>query len=237
VSVVCVSDWQRGDVERTLQSFRVAGAVRACTIYNPVDDALVPDATVVDAGKLVFFSSPNKGLSYALDAFAALRHDMPDLRLAVFNPGYRSHHGRAPAGVEFLGPQPPARVHLEVRSSLCTFFPNFVIPETFGLVFAESHALGTPVLTHACGAAAEVLADPAQLLPVPPLARLYEMLARPLPPRWRALPARAARLAGLFDPYRERIQAWRAGARPRVAPDARFRLSAVSAKWRELLSM
>jgi glycosyltransferase involved in cell wall biosynthesis len=237
VTAICVSDWQRGDVERTLQSLKVARAVRACTIYNPVDDGLVPDGTAVDANKLVFFSSPNKGLPFALDAFAALRHDVPDLRLAVFNPGYKSYRGAAPAGVEFLGSQPAARVHLEVRSSLCTFFPNFVIPETFGLVFAESHALGTPVLTHPCGAAAEVVADPAQLLPVPPMAPLYEALAGPLPPRWRALPAHAARLAGVFDGYRERIRAWRSGARPRVTPDARFRLSAVSAKWRELLSV
>jgi glycosyltransferase involved in cell wall biosynthesis len=139
--------------------------------------------------------------------------------------------------VEFLGAQPQARMHREVRSALCTFFPNFVIPETFGLVFAESHALGTPVLTYDCGAAREVLCDGAQLLPVPAAARAYEALAAHLPFSWRRGAARLASSAGLFDTARDRIRAWREGQRPRAAPDPRFRLSAVSARWRALLSL
>lgn len=236
VTAVCVSDWQRAGVEATLAGLGLSARVRACTVYNPVDDALVPDATPVEAHKLVFFSSPNKGLDYTLDAFAGLRHDMPDLRLVVCNPGYRSYRAAARPGVEFLGAQPQERVHREVRSALCTFFPNFVIPETFGLVFAESHALGTPVLTHDCGAAREVVGDEAQLLALPRGCRLYEAVAARLPARWRSGPAQLAAAAGMFDAYRERIRAWRAGARPHVGPDPRFRLSAVSARWRELLS-
>jgi len=207
VTAVCVSDWQRRGVEATLRSLGVAEQVRALTLYNPVDDELCPDGTAVDPDKLVFFSSPNKGLYFALDAFRELRRAMPRLRL-----------------------------HLHVRSALCTFFPNFLIPETFGLVFAESHALGTPVLTCDCGAAAEIVADPAQLLPVSVAARCYEALAGSLPAPWRAGPARLAGAAGLFDAYIERIRQWRAGARPQVAPDARFRLSAISEQWRRLLS-
>ena len=139
-------------------------------------------------------------------------------------------------GVEYLGAQPQARIHHEVRGALCTFFPNFVIPETFGLVFAESHALGTPVLTHDCGAALEVVGDPRQVLPVAPASRRYEAALRHLRGPWRALPARLAAAAGLFDAYLERIAAWRAGARPHSAPDPRFRLSTVAAQWRTLLS-
>jgi hypothetical protein len=57
-----------------------------------------------------------------------------------------------------------------------------------------------------------------------------------LEPRWRALPARLADRLGLFDPYIERIERWRAGGRPQVGPDARFRLSAVAAEWRNHLA-
>jgi glycosyltransferase involved in cell wall biosynthesis len=235
-TVVCVSDWQRSGVEATLRSFGLADLVPALTIYNPVDDALRPDATAVDPGKLVFFSSPNKGLDFTLDAFGELRRAMPELRLLIGNPGYKQGDAAPQPGVEFLGPQPQARMHLEVRSALCTFFPNFVIPETFGLVFAESHALGTPVLTHDCGAAAEIVADPAQLLPVSTAARCYEAAAGVLPASWRRGPARLAAGAGLFDPYIERIRHWRGGARPRTGPDPRFHLSAVMAQWRALLS-
>lgn len=235
-TVICVSDWQRRGVEATLRSIGLAGVVQALTIYNPVDDALRPDATAVDAGKLVFFSSPNKGLDFALDAFAELKRVIPQLRLLIGNPGYKEGAAAPRAGVEYLGPQPQVRMHQEVRSALCTFFPNFVIPETFGLVFAESHALGTPVLTHDCGAAAEIVGDPAQLLPVSAAARCYEAAAGALPASWRRGPARLAAAAGLFDAYIERISRWRGGERPQTGPDPRFLLSTVTAQWRALLS-
>src|SRR6202048_398603 len=190
VTAVCVSDSQRRGVEATLRRIGVGERVRALTIYNPVDDTLMPDGTPVDERKLVFFSSPNKGLNFTLDAFSALKQRMPDLRLVVGNPGYKSGCDARRAGVELLGPQPQARIHAEVRSALCTFFPNFVIPESFGLVFAESRALGTPVLTHDCGAALEVIGDPRQVLPLTPAYRLYEAAVGGLPPRSRRLPAR-----------------------------------------------
>ena len=233
---MCVSDWQRAGVAATLDHIGVADRVRAVTLYNPVDDALRPDATAVEADKLAFFSSPNKGLAFALDAFAHLKRRMPELRLMVGNPGYKSAWlARAP-GVEFLGALPQARMHAEVRSALCTFFPNFVIPETFGLVFAESHALGTPVLTHECGAALEIVADRAQVLPLRQAYRVYEAALTALPRSWRRGPAWLAARAGLFDAYAERIGAWRAGARPRCGPDARFGAAYIMAQWRALLA-
>jgi glycosyltransferase involved in cell wall biosynthesis len=234
-TAVCVSDSQRRGVEATLRAAGLADAVAARTIYNPVDDALLPDDTPLDAGKLVFFSSPNKGLDFTLDAFAALRAAMPDLRLLVGNPGYKAGRSARLAGVEFLGALPQRVMLRQVRGALCTFFPNFVIPETFGLVFAESHALGTPVLTVDCGAALEVLGDRDEVLPLKRSYQLYESAVRSLPFGLRRMPARLAARAGLFDDFAARIEAWRAGARPRVAPDPRFRLGSVAACWRSLL--
>jgi glycosyltransferase involved in cell wall biosynthesis len=153
----------------------------------------------------------------------------------VGNPGYKADALAVPSGVKFLGPQPQAVMHAQVRRSLCTFHPNFRIPETFGLVFAESHALGTPVLTHDFGAAAEVVGDRRQLLPIRTAYRCYDGMARALPSRWRGLPAHLAGSLGLFDAYVERVREWRSGARPVVGPDPRFALDAVMAQWRELL--
>lgn len=235
LTAVCVSQWHRAQVAGTLEGLGLAEQVRSVAIYNPVDDALRPDGSAVDERTLVFFSSPNKGLAFTLDAFAAVRRALPDMRLLIANPGYKRDPAVRQAGVELLGAQPAARVHREVRSALCTLCLNFVIPETFGLVFAESHALGTPVLAYDCGAAAEVVADAQQLLPVTGGCRLYETLAAPLAPRWRAAPARLAAALGLFDAPIERLRAWRRGARPQAAPDARFRLEAVTAQWRALL--
>ncbi len=236
VRIVCVSNSQRAGVDAALRTMGLDGYVRTQTIYNPIDDGLMPDGSPFDTDKLVFFSSPNKGLKFTLDAFRALRHRMPELRLVVGNPGYKVRKSVAMDGVEYLGPQPQARIHAEVRGALCTFFPNFVIPETFGLVFAESNALGTPVLTHDCGAAAEVLADRSQVLPVTAAHRVYEKLLTHVPPDWRSGPARLARDLGLFDAYAERIRAWRSGGRPVVGPDSRFRLATVIPQWRELLA-
>lgn len=235
VNVICVSDTQRHSVEAALRWMEVSDRVSACTLYNPVDDDLRPDGSPVDDRKLVFLSSPNKGLKFTLDAFRAVKRAMPDMRLVVGNPGYRGGGAARLDGVEYLGPQPQQRIHAEARTALCTFFPNFVIPETFGLVFAESKALGTPVLTHDCGAALEVLGDPAQVLPVTAAMRLYEAMLGGCPAGWRRWPARTAAALGLFDVYIERLRAWRAGARPVTGPDPRFRLSTVAQRWREML--
>src|SRR5215469_10995647 len=234
--IVCVSDYQRERVAATVGALPGCERLAVRRIYNPVEDAIVPDDTPVDPTKLVFLSSPNKGLRFALDAFRALRRRLPDLRLCVANPGYKSFAAAGISGVEWLGSLPHARVVAETRAALCAFSPNFVIPETFGLVFAESHAVGTPVLTHDCGAAREVLGDPAQLLPVTWAMRAYEAPLHRLEPRWRAAPALLADRLGLFDGYIERIRLWREGGRPRVGPDPRFRLSVIAAEWRSHLA-
>jgi glycosyltransferase involved in cell wall biosynthesis len=233
--IVCVSDFQRGDVEATLRSIGVRDRLSTSTIYNPVDDALAPDDSIVDPDTLVFFSSPNKGLNFALDAFRAMRARIPTLRLLVANPGYRAEGRIDFNGVLNLGPLPQHRLHAYVRTALATFAPNWRIPETFGLVFAESLALGTPVLTHDCGAALEVVGDTRQVLPIPRAARIYEAMFSGLPTRWRSIPASVAAQLGLFDSYVERIHSWRGGDRPRVGPDPRFRLTRIAAQWRSLL--
>jgi glycosyltransferase involved in cell wall biosynthesis len=237
VEIVCVSEWQRAGVLATLRETRHGDRIRVHVIHNPVDPALAGDGSDIDPDKLVFFSSPNKGLKFALDAFRALRRRIPGLRLLVGNPGYKRDLAHGVDGVSMLGPQPQARIHQEVRSALCTFAPNFVLPETFGLVFAESLALGTPVLGFDCGAAREVIGDPRQLVPVSSAHRAYEALLGAWPSRLRRAPSRVADGFGLFDEFAARVQAWRAGSRPKPAPDPRFKLDVVAAQWRELLAL
>ncbi len=234
--IICVSEYQRASVAATVA--RIPGCERLAVrrIYNPVDDDIVPDGAAIDTAKLVFFSSPNKGLRFTLDAFRALRRRMPDLRLCVGNPGYKEFAAGGIAGVEWLGSLPHAQVLAEARTALCAFSGNFVIPETFGLVFAESRAVGTPVLAADCGAASEVLDDPRQVLPVTWAQRAYEAPLRRLAPNLRAGPARLADALGLFDRYVERIDSWRNGERPQVGPDPRFKLSVIAAQWRALLA-
>ena len=236
VNVICVSDTQRRMVEATLGSLGIEGTVRAMTIYNPVEVAAADSGVPYRDNQLVFFSSPNKGLAYTLDVFRALRRRMPGMLLSVANPGYKPSSQAAIEGVVYLGAIAQPQIHQLVRSSLCTLALNFVLPETFGLVYAESLALGTPVLAHDAGAAAEVIADRRQVLPVRRAHRVYERLVHQLPAPWRSGPARLAERMGLFDECCERIRAWRSGGRPMVGPDPRFALETVVARWRALLA-
>jgi glycosyltransferase involved in cell wall biosynthesis len=242
VTIVCVSDFQRRQAESILLDKDASARIRLVTIYNPVDDGLAPDGSAIDTDRLVFFSSPNKGLAFALDAFQAMRREIPGLRLRVGSPGYKSlrrahieHVDGGVDGVDWLGPQPPARILSDVRSALCVFYPNFVLPETFGLVLAEAKAVGTPVLTHDCGAASEILADPRQVLPITRAQWTYERAARLVPSRWRRRLVPWGEKFGVFAPYLQRLRAWREGERPHPGPDARFGVAVVAARWRALL--
>lgn len=182
------------------------------SIPNPVADDLEPDGTPVDVNKLVFFSSPHKGLRQVLERFADVRRRFPSCRLYLANPGYRTLTDRrySPVdalhadGVEVLGSLSHDKVIDQLRGALCVFYPQTVFPETFGLVYAEANAVGTPVLAHDFGSAAELLSAE----------QLVDGNST------RAIVAR--------------IGAWRA-ERPTVRLDPRFRLAAVVAVWNHFL--
>lgn len=173
-------------------------------IYNPVSDTLVPDDTEHNPDKLLFSSAPHKGLDEVLDAFRFLHHRWPRLRLFIASPGPFAHAmPQDLRGVVPLGPLTHAEAIRHLRESLCLFYPQASFQETFGLVFAEANAVGTPVLAHASGAAAEVIDGSREQLIH---ARDHEGIAHV-------------------------IERWRAGARPIVTTKPAFRLSQVILDW------
>jgi glycosyltransferase involved in cell wall biosynthesis len=235
VTLICVSAFLQRRVATVVSRLERARDIEIRTLFNPIDDDLGPSDAEVDAAKLLFLSSPNKGLSYVLTAFQAIRRALPRLRLHVANPGYRQLPALQLPDVVWLGALPPAQAMAHARSALCVFMPGFRIPETFGLVFAEANAVGTPVLAHDCGAAREVLHQANPVLPIRArqrgCARLAHLFAAQAP---RLLAGPALHL-GVFDDYIDLLRLWQSGQRPRVAADARFRLSAVADEWRRLL--
>lgn len=184
-------------------------------VYNAIADDLQPDDTHVDPNKLTMFSTPNKGLSQILTAFDRAKSQMPDLQLYVA--GSRLEDMRAhrklrrfadgAPGVHMLGRLPQNEILQHVRESLCVFYPQYIWPETFGLVYAEANAVGTPVLAHDFGAASEVLSTPEQLVD----GRDLEAVVR-------------------------KLAAWRSGQRPIVRARDRFRASNVAKEWAALLA-
>ena len=180
---------------------------RPLVLYNPLRPGLESLWTdVKDPDTLIFFSSPHKGLGQVLESFQKLRAEFPKLTLKVANPGYIVEELRLEDGVIDLGALPHERVLREVASSFCVFYPQTTFAETFGLVFAEANAVGTPVLTHDLGSASEILSSADQLVDCNNPTSIIE-----------------------------RFTQWREFGSPRPRMDPRFKLANVLCGWEELL--
>ena len=161
IGVICVSATHAD----ALSAFLPAGdRPQIGYIYNPIADDLAPQPVARDPARLLFASSPHKGLAQVFRQFSALRSRLPQLSLYVADPGYlKWDTGPTPDGVHFLGALSHDRLIAQMRQSLCLFYPQTSFHETFGLVLAEANAVGTPVLAHwGLGANDEVLQVPGQ---------------------------------------------------------------------------
>jgi glycosyltransferase involved in cell wall biosynthesis len=199
----------RGHLTEACALRPLASKVPVDYIYNPIPDGLDKSDGPYDPTKLVYFSAPWKGLDLVLEAFQRVRRSMPDMRLYLACPGYTTAD-EAPApgpndNVTYLGRLAQPDALEQVRSALCVFYPANRVPESFGCVFAESHAVGTPVLAHPFGAACELLSRD-ELVDAEDIEAIVQ-----------------------------RIRSWRNGLRPVVSTNDQVRLSTVAAAWERLL--
>lgn len=146
----------RGLLGHLFNLFKAKIKIKTC--YNPISASLAeypPQSR--DTNKLLFLSAPNKGLAQTLRTFQQINRHLKDLKLYVANPGYRDDQPEDIPNVHYLGALPAEAVKAHIASSLCVFYPQNSFAETFGLIYAEANALGTPVLAHDIGAAREIL--------------------------------------------------------------------------------
>lgn len=185
-------------------------------VYNPVDSPVLNavEERPYQRDKMVFYSSPNKGLKQTLELFVKVRSRYPSMELHLGNPGYvqDDEHGLMRSllnqpGVVVHGPLPQAKILKHVRESLCVFYPQTVFPETFGLVLAEANAVGTPVIAHAFGAATEILGNNSQ-----------------------AIDCRSE------DAVMTLLERWYNGERPSVGMNEMFTTAAAANRWQKLLT-
>lgn len=204
IPVICVSETHARKLAAFLEP-EVLPVMRV--IYNPIADGLRPDGTRRNLDRLLFASSPHKGLGEVFRQFSNLRQKFPDLTLAVADPGYlKWETGPIPEGVVFLGSLSHAGLIRQMRRALCLFYPQTQFAETYGLVLAEANAVGTPVLVHdGLGANAEIVPDPVQRVD--------------------------GNDSGQIN---RRIDHWRR-ALPNVAVNSEFRLDSVAQKWARYL--
>lgn len=185
-------------------------------IYNPVEDVSAEHAAAEPSNdRILYASSPERGLKRAIEVVARVRRERPDMRLYVATPGYpaarrflasaRRRYGDT--AVE-LGHLRRPELFAQMRRALCLLQPNTIFRESFGRVYAEAHVLGTPVLTSAMGAATETVASSDQLLAT---RRIGEAV--------------------------DRILHWAEGGRPVVQANPAFAPHPVAARWEALLGL
>jgi glycosyltransferase involved in cell wall biosynthesis len=204
MDVICVSDWH---VEQACEFYGDNYPIQR--IYNPVPDEFYERAPVpADPHKLIWMSSPHKGLDTALDLFAKLRAmSGAPFALHVYNPGYLAIPGLNEPGGVFHGPRPFAQVMDEIGDALCVFHPSLWY-ETFCLVAAEVNCLGIPVAGYARAALTET-------------AQNGEFLKEP----------------GDEDGILANVLDWSKNGRPNVRGNRAFKLSTVLAQWSVLLKL
>ena len=162
-SIICNSDTHRKHTHQLINAsiigklfslFYTKINVEFC--YNPIPKAKIK-ACSKDKNKLIFFSSPNKGLNQILDSFAKISKKMPLLKLYIANPGYKTQNYLPQENTVILGSLSHNEMMKQVSESLCVFYPQDTFAETFGLIYAEANAYCVPVLAHDIGAAKEIL--------------------------------------------------------------------------------
>lgn len=146
----------QGLLGRFISLFRKPTPVTYC--YNPVPDyGKTINKPKKKINQLIFISAPNKGLNQVLTQFQKLSQNQPDLTLLIANPEYRKTDQTAQHNVHYIGSLPKPELLQKIAESLCIFYPQDSFAETFGFVYAEANAVGTPVLAHDIGAAKEIL--------------------------------------------------------------------------------
>lgn len=198
VPIVGVSAHHAATLRRDVPGARVA------FIHNPVQ-VFDPGPVAVDPTRLVFAASPHKHRWQALNLFADLAQQLPDLCLVLAHPGYKPEAEAWGPNVTLAGALARPALHRLLKGSLALFHATD-FPETFGLLLAEANALGIPVIAPPVGAALEIVGDPRQVAQL-----------------------------GDAEALTARIRDWQQGGRPRPTADPRFSPERVARAWLMLL--
>ncbi|MFK5912911.1 MAG: glycosyltransferase family 4 protein [Woeseiaceae bacterium] len=184
-------------------------------IYNTIDSDFTKYNGQVDSNKLIFLSSPNKGLKEVLLHFKNLLEKAPNYKLYIAGASeeqLEEHHLDnnllQSDSVVLLGKLSKDEIVSHLQNSFCVFYPQHVHPETFGLIYVEANCVGTPVLAHSFGSTSEVIENQEQIVD----ARSSEAVV-------------------------DKILNWQQNGRPEVSCQEKFRISNVVLKWKEVLKL
>lgn len=136
-------------------------------IPNPIDESAYRNPCKDRGNYVMWAAAPQKGLEHAVRIFNMLAKHERNLHFLVATPEYALKEldkYEFPNNTQILGAVPHDKLLDYVYRARLLLHANLKWPETFGVLLAESNALGTPVLTQNHGAAREVLHDKRQLV-------------------------------------------------------------------------
>jgi glycosyltransferase involved in cell wall biosynthesis len=145
--VLANSAWSAGEIARLFGR-------RSQVLYPPVrTDFFTPAPAsrrhVLAVARLV----PHKRIDVVVEAFRRLEHE---LVVVGGGPCLQALRASAPPNVRFTGYVEDAQLRDLYRSSMALVCPSV---EEFGIVMAEAHAAGTPVIAPKAGGACEIVDD------------------------------------------------------------------------------
>ena len=224
---VLQSDWQESSF-RARFGLAPWRCLRTRLGFAP-DFGGAPSTDSPRARRLVYTSTPFRGLDLLLSWFPAIREACPDAELRVcssmrvYGVGEQEDRaqfgrlydlGRQP-GVTLLGSLPQPQLADELRQARVLAYPNHW-PETFCIAAVEAQAAGCPVVTSTLGALPETVGDGGVCIPGDPrrdpafrdrfISEVVSMLTDDV--RWSAQSRAAVRRAGEKYDWRVIAQEW-----------------------------
>ncbi len=167
--IVTVSDWQAESYQRHFNIPEEKFYVSRNGFHSPFFEGPV---SFDRSHKLVYSSTPFRGLDVLLDLFPKIRREVPDAELLIFSSmsvygvsreedekEYGALYRKAEQpGVKLIGAIPQDRLAKELMQSALMAYPNH-FAETSCIAAIEAQAAGNPVVTTALGGLNETVQD------------------------------------------------------------------------------
>jgi len=166
--IVLLSNWHKNDIRK---KFKFVKAKKVKNISYSVDPKLYECGVQKNKFKLIYCSTPFRGLDVALKMFPKIKKEIPEAELHIFSSikiygdNFMDNKfedlytiARRTNGVYYRGILKRPELAFEQKSSGLLFYPN-TFEETFCKVVAECQVAGTPTITSDNGALSETLRE------------------------------------------------------------------------------
>jgi glycosyltransferase involved in cell wall biosynthesis len=172
---VYVSNWQ---IEKFRYLFQIP-VENAYVIKNAIEPIEFVEKPKDGKLKLIYTSTPFRGLNILLDVFENLNRDDIELDVysstAVYGTGYQNHHAglwdhifdraKGMKGVNYMGYAPNKDIHKALQEAHIFAYPS-IFEETCCLAMVEAGAAGCDMVTTNIGALYETGSEYAKMVPI-----------------------------------------------------------------------